>query len=50
MKIPFVEFFEVDGINPEIAMKEFFVSNTQFKLIRVEPVPGGLRAYYEVIK
>lgn len=50
MEKPFVEFFAVDGVDPQDAMKAFFSENTQFRLVCSEPIEGGLRAYYEVLR
>jgi hypothetical protein len=49
MTAPFVEFFAVDGVEPDVAMKEFFSKHTQFRLISSEPIEGGIRAYYEIV-
>ena len=43
------DFTRPEYANPVIDMWEFFNENPQYKLIKYEPVKGGIRVFYELV-
>ena len=43
------DFTRPEYTNPVMDMWEFFNENPQFRLIKYEPVKGGVRVFYDVV-
>lgn len=45
-----IDFFRANGLSAAEQMHEYFELNPQYRMTDYEPITGGIRAYYEIVR